>query len=98
MYLAGNYCYRINAIAPRPLLVVHTKTNGQYFGQHYPCRRDFVVWITVLIGFSKRIQSVLVPLLSTKRLTNLESFLRDLSIGNYANTQRVKDPLIVIVN
>lgn len=31
-------------------------------------------------------------------LTNLESFLRDLSMSNYANTQRVKDPLIVIVN
>ena len=31
-------------------------------------------------------------------LTNLESFLRDLSMSNYANTQRVKDPLIVIAN
>ena len=33
MYLAGNYCYRMRVIAPRPPLFVHTKTNGQSSGQ-----------------------------------------------------------------
>ena len=34
MYLAGNYCYLINAIAPRPTKTVHETHFGRLRGQN----------------------------------------------------------------
>ena len=65
MYLAGKYCYRINAVAPRPTKTVHKSQFGRLSGQNGFKSVDLQPITRMDIGLYPRFLTGLVPSLGT---------------------------------